>query len=168
MTSFSPAPSFAHQQIHHNAKLGQTRWCGTRPPHDPGPSSASLKTIWPAPNSGKWVGQLRSSCQDRDEAAEPKSDTAGCLIHGCMMNLEVVDGGAAHPRALAAASGPQPTEAMRRPNSSSHFLEILILCRRDSHALWRGIVARRQVTACLLYTSPSPRDGLLSRMPSSA
>ena len=25
-----------------------------------------------------------------------------------------------------------------------------------------------EVTACLLYTSPSPRDGLLSRMPSSA
>ena len=25
-----------------------------------------------------------------------------------------------------------------------------------------------QVLACLLYTSPSPRDGLLSRMPSSA
>ena len=24
------------------------------------------------------------------------------------------------------------------------------------------------VTTCLLYTSPSPRDGLLSRMPSSA
>ena len=26
----------------------------------------------------------------------------------------------------------------------------------------------QQMTACLLYTSPSPRDGLLSRMPSSA
>ena len=25
-----------------------------------------------------------------------------------------------------------------------------------------------KVTSCLLYTSPSPRDGLLSRMPSSA
>ena len=25
-----------------------------------------------------------------------------------------------------------------------------------------------EVEACLLYTSPSPRDGLLSRMPSSA
>ena len=25
-----------------------------------------------------------------------------------------------------------------------------------------------QLTVCLLYTSPSPRDGLLSRMPSSA
>ena len=27
---------------------------------------------------------------------------------------------------------------------------------------------RRLSTPCLLYTSPSPRDGLLSRMPSSA
>ena len=26
----------------------------------------------------------------------------------------------------------------------------------------------RHVSTCLLYTSPSPRDGLLSRMPSSA
>ena len=26
----------------------------------------------------------------------------------------------------------------------------------------------QSTTACLLYTSPSPRDGLLSRMPSSA
>ena len=26
----------------------------------------------------------------------------------------------------------------------------------------------REVVTCLLYTSPSPRDGLLSRMPSSA
>ena len=34
----------------------------------------------------------------------------------------------------------------------------------------RGAVARKQAKAntCLLYTSPSPRDGLLSRMPSSA
>ena len=27
---------------------------------------------------------------------------------------------------------------------------------------------RRHIRDCLLYTSPSPRDGLLSRMPSSA
>ena len=27
---------------------------------------------------------------------------------------------------------------------------------------------KEMVEACLLYTSPSPRDGLLSRMPSSA
>ena len=29
-------------------------------------------------------------------------------------------------------------------------------------------ISRDEVKACLLYTSPSPRDGLLSRMPSSA
>ena len=27
---------------------------------------------------------------------------------------------------------------------------------------------RKNIKGCLLYTSPSPRDGLLSRMPSSA
>ena len=32
----------------------------------------------------------------------------------------------------------------------------------------RVVVDRGTFTACLLYTSPSPRDGLLSRMPSSA
>ena len=29
-------------------------------------------------------------------------------------------------------------------------------------------VSLKAVSSCLLYTSPSPRDGLLSRMPSSA
>ena len=29
-------------------------------------------------------------------------------------------------------------------------------------------LSREQLVHCLLYTSPSPRDGLLSRMPSSA
>ena len=31
-----------------------------------------------------------------------------------------------------------------------------------------GVAAIAQAIICLLYTSPSPRDGLLSRMPSSA
>ena len=30
------------------------------------------------------------------------------------------------------------------------------------------LVEKRTTNLCLLYTSPSPRDGLLSRMPSSA
>src|SRR5680860_500798 len=34
-----------------------------------------------------------------------------------------------------------------------------------AHAVQLGAAA---LTGCLLYTSPSPRDGLLSRMPSSA
>ena len=34
--------------------------------------------------------------------------------------------------------------------------------------LGRQIIKKLKVYSCLLYTSPSPRDGLLSRMPSSA
>ena len=33
---------------------------------------------------------------------------------------------------------------------------------------WDSVAKGVQVEVCLLYTSPSPRDGLLSRMPSSA
>ena len=39
------------------------------------------------------------------------------------------------------------------------------LARIGSEKLWNLI---NQDKPCLLYTSPSPRDGLLSRMPSSA
>ena len=39
-------------------------------------------------------------------------------------------------------------------------------------SVWKGKVANFKffihASCCLLYTSPSPRDGLLSRMPSSA
>ena len=31
-----------------------------------------------------------------------------------------------------------------------------------------SVAGNNMANACLLYTSPSPRDGLLSRMPSSA
>ena len=33
---------------------------------------------------------------------------------------------------------------------------------------WQGVHNSAELYYCLLYTSPSPRDGLLSRMPSSA
>ena len=34
------------------------------------------------------------------------------------------------------------------------------------HLFWKQFI--HNIKTCLLYTSPSPRDGLLSRMPSSA
>ena len=34
--------------------------------------------------------------------------------------------------------------------------------------LWTGVILAAMVGSCLLYTSPSPRDRSLSRMPSSA
>ena len=36
------------------------------------------------------------------------------------------------------------------------------------HPVFVGAPGTGKTSACLLYTSPSPRDGLLSRMPSSA
>ena len=38
----------------------------------------------------------------------------------------------------------------------------------DAVVVLSGMVKTIQTKNCLLYTSPSPRDGLLSRMPSSA
>ena len=45
--------------------------------------------------------------------------------------------------------------------------ETLIEGYRAAETPWR-MFAVAAVMRCLLYTSPSPRDGLLSRMPSSA
>ena len=45
-----------------------------------------------------------------------------------------------------------------------------IFCAREAAAeeAADAAFAARTAATCLLYTSPSPRDGLLSRMPSSA
>ena len=44
----------------------------------------------------------------------------------------------------------------------NEFLELLVAQLNNQNPL------EPQENGCLLYTSPSPRDGLLSRMPSSA
>ena len=46
------------------------------------------------------------------------------------------------------------------------FRDILIL--KVIKRLLDAGISLQQIRTCLLYTSPSPRDGLLSRMPSSA
>ena len=49
--------------------------------------------------------------------------------------------------------------------------EALILMRNQAHQLAASVIVPLDIyqdQTCLLYTSPSPRDGLLSRMPSSA
>ena len=46
------------------------------------------------------------------------------------------------------------------------LLESRIIGDRDTHIL--NLKGVKRGGTCLLYTSPSPRDGLLSRMPSSA
>src|SRR5664279_4495492 len=63
---------------------------------------------------------------------------------------------------------PSAGHARRHPGSS----QCMHWCLRMSHAklplsCWSSLNLMR-FQYCLLYTSPSPRDGLLSRMPSSA
>ena len=52
----------------------------------------------------------------------------------------------------------------RRENIADKLFSNALVPGHKLHKLLRP----RNVSSCLLYTSPSPRDGLLSRMPSSA
>ena len=57
------------------------------------------------------------------------------------------------------------TEARRDPARAGRALREGVRQARALHSRERRLVREG---FCLLYTSPSPRDGLLSRMPSSA
>ena len=54
-----------------------------------------------------------------------------------------------------------------KTEANSLFSAIRVRAPRARHG-GREPVAPAVLRSCLLYTSPSPRDGLLSRMPSSA
>ena len=65
--------------------------------------------------------------------------------------------------------GQQVTEAhIVQIASESTVLDRMLLRRRLDVRYGYTIRQTPSVYVCLLYTSPSPRDGLLSRMPSSA
>ena len=81
--------------------------------------------------------------------------------------------------AVVKHKGPDRPKDVRHPaafhafrNGKPEAEQLLLETCRDpeSPAFTRAgaMLALRQFISCLLYTSPSPRDGLLSRMPSSA
>ena len=55
-------------------------------------------------------------------------------------------------------------DAEKSVKENKNGLISAILFRHGAKRFWQDAC----YTVCLLYTSPSPRDGLLSRMPSSA
>ena len=61
-------------------------------------------------------------------------------------------------------------ERLKQLDREIHLLEhVTLLVQWDQETYMPpGAVEERGDQLCLLYTSPSPRDGLLSRMPSSA
>ena len=75
-----------------------------------------------------------------------------------------------------ASSVPTLTEVTGMPRRTAQdtiaaLADLDIVCEFEQEEGARNHAGRyriREWGACLLYTSPSPRDGLLSRMPSSA
>ena len=63
------------------------------------------------------------------------------------------------------AEGGQPAESYREEHGAAYMKQAEIVIRLD---IGLGDGAATIYTCCLLYTSPSPRDATLSRMPSSA
>ena len=62
---------------------------------------------------------------------------------------------------LTRFTGAHQLELVNRTSASNNFFV-------TTNRLFRDVSAWYHIVVCLLYTSPSPRDGLLSRMPSSA
>ena len=60
---------------------------------------------------------------------------------------------------------PEPMKPLGGADRSGRFLACYT---KQAQPDYKGILAGGTAVTCLLYTSPSPRDGLLSRMPSSA
>ena len=61
-----------------------------------------------------------------------------------------------------------PIPLMAAPRRQTAHPAVVRVQANDSHGSSLGSGTLVDVRDCLLYTSPSPRDGLLSRMPSSA
>ena len=65
-------------------------------------------------------------------------------------------------------SGMDPIGDARQPFDVKFYIVAILFLVFDVELLFLYPWAVAAYTDCLLYTSPSPRDGLLSRMPSSA
>ena len=78
--------------------------------------------------------------------------------------------------ALITRAQQNPARVVLPEATDSRVLEAALYAQRDGrcHPVLVGekkaieLAAKELALPCLLYTSPSPRDGLLSRMPSSA
>ena len=63
---------------------------------------------------------------------------------------------------------PHPSLDIVESNGTELTGKNIVLCVAGSVAAYKSIELARLLMRCLLYTSPSPRDATLSRMPSSA
>ena len=69
---------------------------------------------------------------------------------------------------VALAEGVQSISAQQAAQMQAEQKAVIVDVRENDEWNAGHIAGAIHIPLCLLYTSPSPRDGLLSRMPSSA
>ena len=88
------------------------------------------------------------------------------IVHDLRAPLRAMQGFAQVVEAQYGAGLPAATrEYLERIKVSSHRMDTLIT---DALSYSKAVRENQPLVACLLYTSPSPRDSTSSRMPSSA
>ena len=73
-----------------------------------------------------------------------------------------------HLRCLSSYSLSESTLKIKKLVSLAKKNKLPALAITDNNNMFGVFEFAQECVSCLLYTSPSPRDGLLSRMPSSA
>ena len=89
------------------------------------------------------------------------------LKTGDKIRVGIINGKIGTGKILSTASGRVTIEIECSIKAPRHP-EIQLVLAMPRPKVLRRILKCVSSTGCLLYTSPSPRDGLLSRMPSSA
>ena len=138
-------------------------------------AAAPLAASWVPPSAKKHKAKKHKKKRRRDDGG---ADTS-CIAARALAGGFVREPGLLPPEAAAAAADlvrQAPEEAWRRSSAKTdakaHGKKTNTT--RHSYAVGDGGVdapdadVEALLSRCLLYTSPSPRDGLLSRMPSSA
>ena len=122
-------------------------------------------------DSGKileWHKAVGDTVSRGDILAEVETDKANLEIesfdNGTLLKIEINAGEVANVGSVIAHIGQQGEAIESSPTPQAQTPE---LKGNNSENIPEPTFAPLQNT-CLLYTSPSPRDGLLSRMPSSA
>src|SRR5664279_3606907 len=80
----------------------------------------------------------------------------------------LADGRRVEIRPILGSDAPELAEAIRAADAETLHARFLGGAPQLTDAVLDKLTRVDYVRRCLLYTSPSPRDGLLSRMPSSA
>ena len=137
--------------------------------------------------SRKEVGRLRESLKQKDSVVKQSPNRAQRVVHGWLNDADYID-----------ENGLPLTLLIKQKKQGKEHGSFVSLVKRYSGDVTYGAILDElnrvgvteqpddntvalvnyayvpnqddleQIRVCLLYTSPSPRDGLLSRMPSSA